>query len=377
MNRKISGRLVELDGLRGLACLSVLIAHYFGEVAHGFKFLALGWAGVDLFFCLSGFLIGGILLDNRDSSSYFWTFYIRRSFRIFPAYYVTISLVLIAIAWGQANHPGWIDAALPSPAYYTYSQNFILALVGDHATAWLLPTWTLCVEEQFYLLLPLIIYLIPCDKLLKILFLLITCASVFRLILLLLGADDMALHVLLPSRWDLLLLGVLAACLYRRQGVWEKLISRNRRLLKWGVASGAVGMVALVLIDKHFDLKSFDVVGSFFVGVCCISFLLLTISGTVEGARFRSRILCYFGTISYGLYLVHQPIAGLLHGFLLDGRPDVATTAQILVTLGALTLSIIVASISWKFFERPLVKLGHRWRYGRAERPARSRVSMA
>src|ERR1700704_1887837 len=71
-------RMIELDGLRGLACLSVLVAHYFGEVAHGWNFLALGWAGVDLFFCLSGFLIGGILLDNRSSPSYFSSFYIRR-----------------------------------------------------------------------------------------------------------------------------------------------------------------------------------------------------------------------------------------------------------------------------------------------------------
>ena len=128
-------RMIELDGLRGLACLSVLIAHYFGEMAHGWHFLALGWAGVDLFFCLSGFLIGGILMDNRSSPSYFSTFYIRRDFRIFPIYYVTVSLALAATLWQRAGHPGWVDPALPAASYYTYSQNLLFAVLGDQSTA--------------------------------------------------------------------------------------------------------------------------------------------------------------------------------------------------------------------------------------------------
>src|SRR5580704_1908824 len=90
-------RVVELDGIRGCACLLVVIGHYFGEVEHGLRFLCLDWIGVDLFFCLSGFLIGGILFDNRASPSYFGTFYIRRSLRIFPIYYLSVSLVLLAL----------------------------------------------------------------------------------------------------------------------------------------------------------------------------------------------------------------------------------------------------------------------------------------
>jgi peptidoglycan/LPS O-acetylase OafA/YrhL len=97
---------------------------------------------------------------------------------------------------------------------------------------------------------------------------------------------------------------------------------------------------------------------------------LLTVSGAAEGARFRSKALCRFGTISYGLYLVHQPIAGLLHGFVLGARPDVGTPAQILVTLVALGLSFGVAALSWRFMERPLIQFGHRWRYERERLPA-------
>jgi peptidoglycan/LPS O-acetylase OafA/YrhL len=358
-------RMIELDGLRGLACLSVLIAHYFGEVAHGWHFLALGWAGVDLFFCLSGFLVGGILLDNRDFS----TFYIRRGFRIFPVYYVTISLVLIATLWQRTGHPQWIDPALPAISYYTYSQNLLFAVVGDPATAWLLPTWTLCVEEQFYRLLPLILYLVPARKLRGALLLLIVSASLSRLMLALFGANDMALHVLLPSRWDLLFLGVLGAYLHRDQRLRERLTAGNSHLLKWAVAFGAAASVALAVIDRHLAIRSLDLVGPLFVGICCVSFLLLVISGAIEGARFRSKTLCWFGTISYGLYLVHQPIAGLLHGFVLGNRPDIATPLQVLLSMTALALSIAVASVSWRFLERPLVELGHRWRYDQARRP--------
>ena len=363
-------RMIELDGLRGLACLSVLVAHYFGEVAHGWNFLALGWAGVDLFFCLSGFLIGGILLDNRSSPSYFSSFYIRRGFRIFPIYYMTISLVLVAMLWQRARHPGWIDPALPAAAYYTYSQNLLFAALGDQSTAWLLPTWTLCVEEQFYLLLPLILYLVPRGKLLGALLLLIASATVWRLVLFACGANDMALRVLLPSRWDLLFLGVLAACLCRDRRLWNKLVAGNRRFLKWGVVLGAAATVVVVLADRWFGSRGFDLVGPLFVGICCVSFLLLTVSGAAEGARFRSKALCRLGTISYGLYLVHQPVAGLLHGFVLGGRPDVANPAQILVTLVALALSVAFAALSWRFLERPLIEFGHRWRYERERLPA-------
>jgi peptidoglycan/LPS O-acetylase OafA/YrhL len=327
-------RMIELGGLRGLACLSVLIAHYFGEMAHGWHFLALGWAGVDLFFCLSGFLIGGILMDNRSSPSYFSTFYIRRDFRIFPIYYVTVSLALAATLWQRAGHPGWVDPALPAASYYTYSQNLLFAVLGDQSTAWLLPTWTLCVEEQFYLSLPLILYIVPRGRLAAALLLLIASATLWRLLLFACGANDMALRVLLPSRWDLLFLGVLAAYLCRHRYLWNKLVGGNRRLLKWGVVLGAAATVMVVLADRHFAIRGFDLVGPLFVGICCVSFLLLMISGSAESARFRSKTLCWFGRISYGLYLVHQPIAGLAHGFVLGARPDVATPGQILVTMG-------------------------------------------
>ena len=95
------GRIPELDGLRGMAILLVLVGHYFAvpgtgaaSLLNGYWF-RLGWTGVDLFFVLSGFLIGGILLDVRDSPNYFKTFYARRFFRIIPLYYAWILLYIV------------------------------------------------------------------------------------------------------------------------------------------------------------------------------------------------------------------------------------------------------------------------------------------
>src|SRR5437763_720451 len=138
-------RTIELDGLGGLACLTVMFAHYFGEVQHGFRFLTLDWVGVDVFFVLSGFLIGGILFDNRDSDTYFWTFYVRRGFRIFPIYYVVISVVLLLL-WITSGRV-WSGTDMPALPYFFYSQNIVMTFLGTMGSRWLAPTWTLCVEE--------------------------------------------------------------------------------------------------------------------------------------------------------------------------------------------------------------------------------------
>jgi len=358
-----AGRIVELDGLRGCACLLVVIGHYFGEVAHGVRFLRLEWIGVDLFFCLSGFLIGGILLDHRASASYGATFYIRRGFRIFPIYYLTIALVLMALP----HFAGRVEPAFRPGVYFGYAQNIVMSLTGVETTPWLMPTWTLCVEEQFYLLLPLIIYFAPPRRLAPILLMLIASASLFRLSLVLFSANKLALFMLLPSEWDLLFLGVLGAYAQRSPAVWSRLQSDDRRTLKVITLAGLALVPLLATADNVLGIRSFDVVGRLALGLALTGLVLLLVSGSPEGARFRSPVLCFFGMISYGLYLIHQPVAGILHSLLLGSTPDIGTLPQLGITLGAFSAAVGIAYLSWTFFEGPLVRLGHRWRY-RGER---------
>jgi peptidoglycan/LPS O-acetylase OafA/YrhL len=356
------GRIAELDGLRGCACLLVVIGHYFGEVAHGARFLCLEWVGVDLFFCLSGFLIGGILLDNRQSPTYFGTFYIRRGFRIFPIYYLAVTLVLLALPrFSGLTEP----AALPG-IYYGYVQNFVMSFTGVEVPHWLMPTWTLCVEEQFYLLLPVILFVTPRRWLAPILVLLIASASLFRLGLVLMSANKLALFMLLPTEWDLLFVGVLGAYAQRIPAWWARLNDNDRRLLKIAVFAGLTAVLLLATGDALLGVRSFDVMGRLALATALTGLVLLLVAGSPEGARFRSPVLRLFGQISYGLYLIHQPVAGILHGAILSSRPDIGTLPQIAVTIGAFAVSVGIAYLSWTFFESPLIRLGHHWRYREA-----------
>jgi peptidoglycan/LPS O-acetylase OafA/YrhL len=97
--------------------------------------------------------------------------------------------------------------------------------------------------------------------------------------------------------------------------------------------------------------------------MCFACYILLITSGSGEGNFLRSGFLRFFGTISYALYLIHQPISGLLHGFFLGKSPDINSIPQILVSLLALAVSIFIAWISWRVFESRLVAFGHRWQY--------------
>src|SRR5260221_1555634 len=130
-------RIPELDGIRGIAIGMVVVYHYFlttlattpGSTMAYFQAAGrLAWTGVDLLFVLSGFLIGGILIDARESSNYFKVFYARRFFRILPIYVVwfcCVQLMILAIRLGHATEWGWfLKDRLPTFSYFLFLQNF-------------------------------------------------------------------------------------------------------------------------------------------------------------------------------------------------------------------------------------------------------------
>jgi peptidoglycan/LPS O-acetylase OafA/YrhL len=114
MNR----RVIELDGLRGLAALAVIVAHYFGEVAHGFRIFTFGWLGVDVFFVLSGYLIGSLILEQQSQPGFLGVFYLKRAARIIPVYAAVCAVTLCAAAI-TAGHT-WSDRPF-YPAVYARS----------------------------------------------------------------------------------------------------------------------------------------------------------------------------------------------------------------------------------------------------------------
>lgn len=211
-----------LDGVRGLAIVLVLIWHYANfaivappgsTLAYALVPLRLTYTGVDLFFVLSGFLIGGILIDTRGRDGYFRAFYGRRALRILPVYVLAVAsfyLLLLLRAQGVQGLAFITQAPLPFVAYATFTQN--LAMITHGATVnGLSVTWSLAVEEQVYLVLPLVVALCPARKLWIAGAVGIIIAFGTRII----WPD--AAYVLTLSRLDTIGFGLLAALLIRHQ----------------------------------------------------------------------------------------------------------------------------------------------------------------
>jgi peptidoglycan/LPS O-acetylase OafA/YrhL len=373
-------RIFELDGLRGLAILLVLIWHVGADAntASGHHWLfyvmdasSLFWSGVDLFFVLSGFLIGGILLDVRNSPNYFRAFYVRRFFRIVPIYAVVVGLFYLSLAGGLPGRIGGSDwlfgPTAPWYAFATFTQNIRFATGAPNLAYWLSATWSLAVEEQFYLVLPAVIWFVSERWLPYVLGSAILAAPLLRLILnLTFSHGKVASFTLMPCRADALLLGVAAALLVRRATLWESFKANRSRLMSVWVVLLA-GLPVFVLLKAADPLESFwmSTIGLSWLAFFYLGLLLLGLlySGEWLGRILRNSWLRSLGTISYGVYLFHWPVLGLTFAIIRHKRPWAVTSAEHLLTLLALALTVAIAAFSWRFFEKHLVKIGHAWKY--------------
>lgn len=366
------GRIPALDGLRGIAILLVLLHHavFLMPVrsATAKAFLAVGhlsWSGVDLFFVLSGFLIGGILLDARNSPRYFKTFYIRRAYRIFPLYGAVLALFLFRhlpfrlLPGSFGDHS---PMAIPWYAYVTMTQNFWMAYIGWLGPRALIVTWSLAVEEQFYLTIPFLIRKASPKALLLVLLSVVVGAPLLRAFLFARGA--FACYILMPCRADALCLGVLCALLVRHPAAWRFCLAR-RAILFWIVGILFAGMV-FMSYQRYPQTSHFMVtVGYSWLALFYAGLLLTVLSGFVGPLQ---RVLCTpqlmgMGTLAYCLYLIHFPLSEAARRILelhaSAGSPFVWVAGGILGTL----LALGIAALSWRFFEKPLVRRGHAYHY--------------
>ena len=361
-----SRRIPQLDGLRGVAIAMVVAFHYAGfaslvGVPNWVNVLlaptSFGWCGVDLFFVLSGFLIGGILLDARGSSNYFGAFYYRRVCRIFPVYFAFLVAVLLIEHYGR-------QALWASPWWtcVSFSQNVWMAIHNDVGSLGTNITWSLAIEEQFYLLLPAVIYFVKPSRLPWVLGAGIVSAPLIRLGLFLANPKfATAMYVLLPCRMDTLLLGVAAACLLRQPGAWEFVRARRRHV--WTAIEILTAGCALFLFCP-FPMYA----PMMLVGYDCLALLFscVLVASLVDERLTRilqAKWLMSLGGIAYGVYLIHV---------LVFNRVFVLTKSHnpLIVEILSLVLTILIAKISWKWFEKPFVRLGHRVSYsGKREAP--------
>ena len=372
---KFPKRIPELDGLRGLAIAIVLGYHYIsiaiqtppqGLIGFLFSSTRLFWCGVDLFFVLSGFLIGGILLESRDSPNYFKTFYIRRFCRIVPIYLLFVSSV--GLAYWLIYRPigarlDWAFAGtLPWYSYLSFAQNIWMAKFTAPGSLVLCITWSLAVEEQFYLLLPALIRYVRRSALPHVFLTGIFMAPVVRIFISIhFPEHGAAPYVLLPCRMDSLFLGALCSYCLQDPENWKKFV--ERRVWMW-IALFVLIAGALVMNKSAFALDTvwlgYDWIALLFT---TLLILALTNSESFLGRMLRWRWLRELGTIAYGTYLFHYLVYSLCMAMLTDHGYVLASWKDFGVTLLALGITLTFAKLSWRYFENPIVRWGHTWQY--------------
>jgi peptidoglycan/LPS O-acetylase OafA/YrhL len=380
-------RALELDGIRGLAIALVLVWHYFTLMVRApegsWLRLAkaatqLTWSGVDLFFVLSGFLLGGILLENRESPSYFKAFYLRRVFRILPVYILLMIsfAVLNGLSQGRRNAGirHMIDRPMPLWSYLTFTQNFTMASEGHVGAPALSVTWSLAVEEQFYLFLPLLIRFVPLRWLRTVLALLVLAAPVFRLLLWSEAMPDprIAGFMMAPARGDSLLLGALLALAVRHPG-FAKAFTRYRTAIGCVFLVLLAGMVGMAIWPRPLIDIVIHVAGHFWIALFYGTLILWVAArpSSALGAVMRFPALRALGLVSYAVYLFHMPVLGSVFAWYRRRPPSLRGTGDVMLIVASLGITLTLAMLSWYFLEKPLLRIGHRFKYWNGLGPRR------
>lgn len=359
-------RWAEIDGIRGILSIIVVLGHV--AVALGvWAFAGMQswyWMPMDVFFAISGFLLGRIVIVNLGRPGFLKSYFIRRMLRIWPAYYSVVLVVSLVALFGGAEH--WpFGGFLKQLTFLQFTEYIAFAERGSYLYA-LLHTWSVAIEEHFYALLPLIASLLALRSRPAIAALLMTLAlaSVYlRLV------ESMHAWVLL-TRAHSFAFGLLAAYLT----LWADGTHAWSRLVRSRTAVNAFGIVTLLCVFSA-PVLPYERLGilepSRLRWVCqsvsaaaFAMFLLIAIyHSNLGGARglplLRNRVLTHLGEISYSTYLWHWPLFVALSQ--LDLHEHYSETERTLLALAAV---LVVANLSYYGVERPFLRLKRLWAYG-------------
>lgn len=352
---KSAVHMTELDGIRGLAILMVFLSHTttgigvepdseIGKFCYGV--LKLGWSGVDLFFVLSGFLITGILVDqrkhlNNQPGRFFGYFYARRALRIFPLYYASLLIVFLLAQIATGNAPDLRNLAI---------HGFYLQNIMDGYPMALSHFWSLAVEEHFYLILPMVVYWTPPKHLGRVLLTGVILAICARIML-----EESSLNVYRFSltRFDSLLMGSLLALEFRS----VRGLCKSSAVLLAGAALLLLIFIMTVGGTSN-QATSHRLIGYSLFAIFYISLIRQVIASDDTSrlkSLFRTRFLRWCGKLSYCVYVVHWPVLLVLTKIMPKGMNW--SSAAIIYTLLTGIISFSVAAISWRWFESPILSL--------------------
>jgi peptidoglycan/LPS O-acetylase OafA/YrhL len=338
----MKNHLAQLDGLRGIAILIVILGHLL-VYDYGFgnyKLSPLPPMGVDLFFVLSGFLITGILLRVKGQKGYFKNFYARRALRVWPLYYLLLAfLFLIAAPHFHAlsfdrGGPRWI-------IYSLYLQNICYKQFYLMGPATLTVTWSLAVEEQFYLVWPLLVYLLSPKKLAVILTGIILTAPVARIIVTNFGIDPYFNPL---CRLDAMAMGSLL-------GMWIHFRKPGPSQMRLA----AVQILAFVLTGEIvlFSLHLIPIGSKSLISLGFVAIVLLALSTPAFSRGLSVKPLVLTGGYSYCMYLTHVGVALMIH----SRMPGSSIFQDLVRSICIVGSTYVVASLSWRFVEEPILRL--------------------
>lgn len=376
-------RLKSLDGLRGVAVLCVIVCHFFPRpvdpadplVRLYTGFVVFGYSGVDLFFVLSGFLITGILVANRGEQRYFVPFYARRILRIWPLYFLLcfVAIVVIPAVPAFATY-NYFRGDFGSSAYYWLFLNNFHYLLPVRAYSFLAVCWSLAIEEQFYLVWPLLIWFISPRRLFYMNLVVVIVAALLRNVLYHgFGIPGEALYYDTFTHLDGLALGSLIAIAWADPQTYERTL--NFLSLQLAVTAPALALVVMysVLFPKvglgqpnelpyqPLILTVGDTLTALFYG----GILVRCVSSAQIGILIHPALL-RVGKYSYAMYLLHIPAWYIGEKTLREvfrmGRGLGIENSPRMFVIGFIC-TYLLAALSWKILEGPMNALKSRFPY--------------
>jgi peptidoglycan/LPS O-acetylase OafA/YrhL len=371
-NLNFHKRIPALDGLRGIAILAVFFRHYAGGLektatATAWHVLGMvfnfGWSGVDLFFVLSGFLITGILYDTEGRPGYYKNFYVRRVLRIFPPYYL-LAVIYLSLTSVLAAHWKW--GQLSFLVYLGYPLALIWpGLAEVSPVVRITHLWSLCAEEQFYMLWPwTIARLRSGTAILRACLALGVVTLLLRIAICVTGWVDINwTHDFLGCRMDALAVGAAIAIAVR--GPLRDTIVNWAPVVFFSSTAIVIAICFLRRTTDHID-PAIATIGFSFIALGYGALLTLALrQGTWLERVLSLGVLRIFGKYSYAMYLFDFPLTVLLspkRDYFIAAVHSYAIGSGVFLVF-CLLVNLLVAAASFHFVESPIMRLKTRFNY--------------
>lgn len=331
----MSARLPGLDALRGIACLAIVIAHAGGHI--GFDIGILG-SGVPLFFVLSGYLITGILMDAKGRPDFFRTFYYRRALRIWPVYYAALLVFFVLLRPLLMGYDGYVDLSARQVWFWLHGANWLASIHGRPPFYPMNHCWSLAVEEQFYLVWPLIVWACSRRALIAVAAALVVAAPLARWWMLAQGYD-VAAEWSTPACMDMLAVGALVRLLPSKvtPAILAGLAACGAAFLTWQPAGMLMNVLSRTALAAWFAW----------------AVVLAAETPWKPWAPLR-----WVGLRSYAIYVYHFPVQFFVWLVWTSRGPVLVDQVAFLLLTTAATF--VLAEASWRYLEAPCLAMRDR-----------------